>query len=216
MRFKKCCGIYSVLKECFHCFFLLLNYFSLSLSFVTISMNRIITITHCVRLATLITAVVIVIGSLGFYSNNSIPLNATESDQQDSNTWIIQTITDRRLISTLVAAQASIFCPLFILLSPSNTKHADTLIEVVCQFLMPLGLALSWTFSILFDLKSTDLIGQTDMCLSQENCVLFGFIFCLKYFIVGLFAIETCLVSVSFLARDGDDGHIQLPIDSEK
>ncbi|CAO0799452.1 unnamed protein product [Mucor circinelloides] len=179
-------------------------------------MNRIITITHCVRLATLITAVVIVIGSLGFYSNNSIPLNATESDQQDSKTWIIQTITDRRLISTLVAAQASIFCPLFILLSPSNTKHADTLIEVVCQFLMPLGLALSWTFSILFDLKSTDLIGQTDMCLSQENCVLFGFIFCLKYFIVGLFAIETCLVSVSFLARDGDDGHIQLPIDSEK
>ncbi|KAL7314673.1 hypothetical protein PS15m_006216 [Mucor circinelloides] len=179
-------------------------------------MNRIITITHCVRLATLITAVVIVIGSLGFYSNNSIPLNTTESDQQDSNTWIIQTITDRRLISTLVAAQASIFCPLFILLSPSNTKDAETLIEVVCQFLMPLGLALSWTFSILFDLKSTDLIGQTDMCLSQENCVLFGFIFCLKYFIVGLFAIETCLVSVSFLVRDGDDGHIQLPIDSEK
>ncbi|KAL9556352.1 hypothetical protein MBANPS3_001903 [Mucor bainieri] len=163
-------------------------------------MNRIITLTHCVRLATLITAVVIVIGSLGFYSNNSMPLDPTDSDQQDSSTWIIQTITDRRLISTLVAAQASIFCPLFILLSPSTTTYADTLIEVVCQFLMPLGLALSWTFSILFDLKSTDLIGQTDMCLSQEN--------------FGLFAVETCLVSVSFLARDADDGHIQLPMDN--
>ncbi|GAN03739.1 hypothetical protein MAM1_0047d03194 [Mucor ambiguus] len=179
-------------------------------------MNRIIAITHCVRLATLITAVVIVIGSLGFYSNNSIPLNPTDSDQQDSNAWIIQTITDRRLISTLVAAQASIFCPLFILLGPSNITCADTLIEVVCQFLMPVGLALSWTFSILFDLKSTDLIGQTDMCLSQENCVLFGFIFCLKYLIVGLFAIETCLVSVSFLTRDADNRHIQLPIDSSE
>lgn len=181
-------------------------------------MNRIITLTHCVRLATLITAVVIVIGSLGFYSNNSVPLNATDSsDQQDSSAWIVQTITDRRLISTLVAAQASIFCPLFILLSPSTTTYADTLIEVVCQFLMPLGLALSWTFSILFDLKSTDFIGQTDVCLSQENCVLFGFIYCLKYLIVGLFAIETCLVSVSFLAREADDGHIQLPMDhSEK
>lgn len=177
-------------------------------------MNRIITITHCVRLATLITAVVIVIGSLGFYSNNSIPISLSEQDQQDNNTWIIQTITDRRLISTLVAAQASIFCPLFILLSPSTTAYADTLIEMICQFLMPLGLALSWAFSILFDLKSTDLIGQTDMCLSQENCVLFGFIFCLKYIIVGLFAIETCLVAISFLTRDG--GHIQLPIDSEK
>lgn len=180
-------------------------------------MNRIITITHCVRLATLITAVVIVIGSLGFYSSNSVPLNAADDDQQDNSVWIVQTITDRRLISTLVAAQASIFCPLFILLSPSTTTYADTLIEVVCQLLMPLGLALSWTFSIMFDLKSTDLIGQTDMCLSQENCVLFGFIFCLKYLIVGLFAIETCLVSVSFLAKETDDGHIQLPMDhSEK
>ncbi|KAF1806447.1 hypothetical protein V8B55DRAFT_1456861 [Mucor lusitanicus] len=178
-------------------------------------MNRIITITHCVRLATLITAVVIVIGSLGFYSNNAIPLNPADNDDaQDSNTWIVQTITDRRLISTLVAAQASIFCPLFILLSPSHTAAADTLIEVVCQFLMPVGLALSWTFSILFDLKSTDLIGQTDMCLSQENCVLFGFIFCLKYLIVGLFAVETCLVSVSYLAKGASDGHIQLPMDT--
>lgn len=176
-------------------------------------MNRIITITHCVRLATLITAVVIVVGSLGFYSNNSTPINLNEQDQQNDSTWIVQTITDRRLISTLVAAQASIFCPLFMLLSPS-TAHTDTLIETICQFLMPLGLALSWIFSILFDLKSTSLIEQTDMCLSQENCVLFGFIFCLKYIIVGLFAIETCLVSISFLTRD--DGHIQLPIDSEK
>ncbi|KAI8637908.1 hypothetical protein BD408DRAFT_423754 [Parasitella parasitica] len=175
-------------------------------------MNRTTTITYCVRLATLITAVVIVIGSLGFYSNNSIPINITEQDQQHDNTWVIQTITDRRLISTLVAAQASIFCPLFVLLTTAS--HADTLIENICQFLMPLGLALSWTFSIMFDLKSTDLIGKTDMCLSQENCVLFGFIFCLKYFIVGLFAIETCLVSVSFLTKD--DGHISLPIDSEK
>jgi hypothetical protein len=177
-------------------------------------MNRTITITHCVRLATLITAVVIVVGSLGFYSNNSTPIDLNEQDQQDNNTWIIQTITDRRLISTLVAAQASIFCPLFMLLSPSTTTYTDTLIETICQLLMPLGLALSWTFSILFDLKSTDLIEQTDLCLSQENCVLFGFIFCLKYIIVGLFAIETCLVSISFLTRD--DGHIQLPIDSEK
>lgn len=176
---------------------------------------RTFAILQCIRLSCLITAVVIVIGSLGFYSSNSIPLNITD-EQDQGNTWIIQTITDRRLISTLVAAQASIFCPLFILLSSSTEKITDasSFIELACQFMMPLGLALSWMFSILFDLKSSDLIGQQDMCLLQESCILFHFIYYLKHFIIGLFSIETSLVMFSFIFNH--KRHIQLPIDDEK
>ncbi|KAI8081885.1 uncharacterized protein B0P05DRAFT_538479 [Gilbertella persicaria] len=170
--------------------------------------SRLVTILHCVRLMALVTAVSIVVGSLVFYSWNSIPLEITDDDQLKTDTWTIQTITDRRLISTLVAAQASIFCPLFVLLTHTETV---SLIEMACQFLMPIGLSLSWMFSIMFDVMSTDLVGQS-VCLT-EDCILFYFSYSLKYVIVVLFAIETSLVLLGFfLSRQ----HIQLPLDTEK
>lgn len=191
--------------------------------------NRIITFLHCVRLTSLITAIVIVIGSLCLYSSNALPLNITDDGKEDSKTWIIQSITDRRLISTLVAAQASIFCPLFVLLNPSSlsskstaqvtetTTTATSLVEMICQLLMPLGLALSWMFSILFDLKTTDLIGQTDVCLLEDvGCVLFGFVYGLKYAIVILFAIETSLVILFFIVTRYHSRQIQLPTDEQE
>lgn len=189
--------------------------------------NRIITFLHCVRLTTLITAIVIVIGSLCLYSSNALPLNITDDDKEDIKTWILQSITDRRLISTLVAAQASIFCPLFVLLNPSALSSQSTakvtesssasLVEIICQLLMPLGLALSWMFSILFDLKTTDLIGQGDVCLLEDvGCVLFGFVYGLKYAIVILFAVETSLVILFFVVTRFHSRQIQLPTDEQK
>ncbi|KAI9476538.1 MAG: hypothetical protein EXX96DRAFT_577503 [Benjaminiella poitrasii] len=182
--------------------------------------NRIASILQCVRLFTLITAVIIVFGSLGVYSSNSIPLQIATTVAEDfstAKTWIIQTVSDRRLISTLVASQASIFCPLFILLSPINSAAQQiSLIELVCQFLMPFGLALSWMFSILFDLKSTDVATFGDLCLSQENCGLFIFVYGLKFVIMGLLMIETCLVLIQLvlaITTDNNDNRIQLPLD---
>lgn len=166
-----------------------------------------------IRLITLVSSILIVIGSLGFYSFNSIPLRVTETKEhlldKNNHTWIIQTITDRRLISTLVAAQASIFCPLFILLSPKTAEITESFVEMACQFLMPLGLALSWIFSILFDMKSTDIIGQADICLNHSSCFLFLIVYGLKYMVVGLFSLETCLITVLFF----QNRRIQLPLD---
>lgn len=175
--------------------------------------DRTTTILHCIRLTSLITTIVIVIGSLFLYSSNASPLYVT--DNGDSKAWMIQSITDRRLISTLVAAQASIFCPLFILLNPSGKETEACLIEIVCQWLMPLGLALSWMFSILFDLKTTHLIGGGDsqLCLLQDTgCVLFGFIYALKYAIIFLFSIEAGLVTLIYTKKR----YIQLPLDMEE
>ncbi|KAI8356580.1 hypothetical protein EDC96DRAFT_515470 [Choanephora cucurbitarum] len=182
--------------------------------------SRITAILHCVRLISLVTAVSIVAGSLVFYSSSTLPLEITDDEQidkRDSMIWTIQTITDRRLISTLVAAQASIFCPLFILLTTNNQGNIPSsgvsVIEMACQFLMPIGLALSWMFSILFDVVSTDLIGRTDICLIKEHCILFDFLYLLKYFIIVLFSIETSLVLLSFFV-DQKSRQIQLPLES--
>lgn len=176
--------------------------------------QSITTALNYIRLITLVSSILIVIGSLAFYSFNSIPLkiSATKEQVLDKNneTWIIQTITDRRLISTLVAAQASIFCPLFILLSPKTAEVTESFIEMACQFLMPLGLALSWIFSILFDLKSTDIIGKTDICLHNSSCYSFLLVYGLKYVVVGLFVLETSLTTVLFFTNTRK---IQLPLD---
>ena len=176
--------------------------------------SRVSTFLNCTRLMSLVTAVTIVVGSLCLYSSSSLPLNLTDEPELD-NTWMIQSITDRRLISTLVAAQASIFCPLFILLSPPKSEEAAGILETVCHFLMPLGLAFSWMFSILFDVKTTDLTGQSNMCLLKDSgCILFGFLHGLKYAIILLFAIETSLVALHYIITQfHSHRHIQLPLD---
>lgn len=183
--------------------------------------SRAAALLQCTRIFTLITAGVIVLGSLCLYSSHSLPLNITDDNEQGASTWIIQSITDRRLISTLVAAQASIFCPLFILLNPKSGQEIESstscIIEVICQLLMPLGLALSWMFSILFDAKTTELTGRGDMCLLEDvGCVLFGFLHGLKYVIVFLFAIETSLVALQYILTRFHSHTIQLPMDEDE
>ncbi|KAI7901317.1 uncharacterized protein BX663DRAFT_514091 [Cokeromyces recurvatus] len=177
-------------------------------------LNRIISSLQCIRLLILVTAVMIVFGSLSFYSSNSIslPMAAIENKMEDVHTWMIQTISDRRLISTLVASQASIFYPFFILFNPIQKI---SFIELVCQLLMSCGLSFSWLFSILFDLKSTDLV-LDNLCLSQANCELFIFVYGLKFVIVGLLIIETSLVLAQLLlTMTTDNSRIQLPLDSD-
>ncbi|KAI7870646.1 hypothetical protein BDF14DRAFT_1772161 [Spinellus fusiger] len=71
---------------------------------------------------------------------------------------LIEAVQDRRLISTLVAAQASILCSFVPLYSPED-KAVDTppvyptLYEPIFQCFVALGLALSWIFCIVFDLS---------------------------------------------------------------
>lgn len=196
-----------------------------------LSLVHISTLLHFLRVTSLVTAVLIVIGSLCLYTTNSLPLNTIQQD----TTWIIQSITDRRLISTLVAAQASIFCPLFILLNPLSTKSATSptessaavvcFIEWICQLLMPLGLALSWMFSILFDYKTKDLVSDdgmdNSMCLGQQEqdkmgCALFGIIYGLKYVIIVFFSMESVLVTSHFIISRYYTSQIQLPLDDEE
>lgn len=131
------------------------------------------------RTTVLILSVLILVLSLCTYNYNAIPLLSIISiiQQQENNTpetvkqIMFDMVGDRKLIATLVAAQASIFCPLFLLLSKTTTSKictslhhrycrsskseiTRTVIEQFCQFLMPLGLALSWIFCILFEQKT--------------------------------------------------------------
>lgn len=131
------------------------------------------------RTTVLILSVFILVLSLCTYNYNAIPLLSIISiiQQQENNTpetvkqIMFDMVGDRKLIATLVAAQASIFCPLFLLLSKTTTSKictslhhrycrsskseiTRTVIEQFCQFLMPLGLALSWIFCILFEQKT--------------------------------------------------------------
>jgi hypothetical protein len=183
------------------------------------SLKHISSLLHMIRVTSLVTAVLIVIGSLCLHSSNSLPLTISSDSyisEENNKTWIIQSITDRRLISTLVAAQASIFCPLFILLNPSSSK-ASCFIGWICQLLMPLGLALSWMFSILFDCKTTALVNEGSLCLNGEDgCILFGVIHGLKHAIILLFAVETFFVTSHFIIARYHTPQIQLPLEDEE
>ncbi|KAL0089225.1 hypothetical protein J3Q64DRAFT_1607197, partial [Phycomyces blakesleeanus] len=72
-------------------------------------------------------------------------------------TLLQEAVQDRRLISTLVAVQASIVCPFFLLYSQSEDSERpsayNTAINLVFQFFLPLGLSLSWLFCVMFDKK---------------------------------------------------------------
>lgn len=152
------------------------------------------------RTAVLVMAIIIVAFSLSIYSSHTIPVFSLFSEQQSferDSTFLLEMVQDRRLISTMVAAQASIFCPLFLLLSSNNQsqhlKHTSSnnnsrsfLADLICShILMPSGLALSWVFCIMFDRKtmavlSSQLLKQTpqsswgwgplqDMCLLDRS-----------------------------------------------
>ncbi|CAO3644578.1 unnamed protein product [Mucor hiemalis] len=122
------------------------------------------------RTVSLILSIVIVILSLSIYNYTALPILELLEESSISSTilgseLLHDMIQDRRFIATLVAAQASIFCPLFLLMtttSPlptktnqfSNTEKYRIVIEQFCYFLMPFGLALSWVFCIIFDKKT--------------------------------------------------------------
>ncbi|KAI8063814.1 hypothetical protein BC940DRAFT_321494 [Gongronella butleri] len=143
---------------------------------------------HCTRLGVLALSVTIILASLSQYSKHAVPILALLKNEERVSMAVIQ---DRRLIATLVASQASIFCPLFLLMSQccgvkerelagdqdnndtdstfqlTNSPSAKAAIafmrsafDLFCQFLMPLGLVLSWLFCISFDHKTALLLDE--------------------------------------------------------
>ncbi|ORY97782.1 hypothetical protein BCR43DRAFT_490348 [Syncephalastrum racemosum] len=138
---------------------------------------------QCCRTAVLVLSVSIVTCSLSIYSSYTVPvfsLFQQQSSQLD-RIVLLEMVQDRRLISTLVAAQASVFCPMFLILTshqrrsdndhqptPAHTPSTSTstpatttdttlgsiVLELFCRLLMPLGLSVSWLFCILFDRKT--------------------------------------------------------------
>ncbi|KAI9317403.1 hypothetical protein BX666DRAFT_1936933 [Dichotomocladium elegans] len=229
-----------------------------------ISSKRILSSTFWTRTAVLVLAIAIVASSLTVYSLHTAPIfslflnvkagGSSSSSSSSSRSGIssgdrfsngantnaaimIEMVEDRRLISTLVAAQASVFCPLFLLLT-SKSKRATTsaaLDLVCCHVLMPFGLALSWIFCILFDRKTMAVVTgigrhdhwynylwpQRDICLldlrGQWPCIAVNTIHALKYPIVLVLFVEIALVVAGALVRSCSEkrGAIQLAEDDE-
>jgi hypothetical protein len=187
------------------------------------------------RSIVLILSIFIVVLSLCIYNYTAIPLFSLH--QQDIKQIMYDMINDRKLIATLVAAQTSIFCPLFLLMSKSTTSTlctslhhlycqstqaeiTRTVIEQFCQFLMPLGLALSWIFCISFE-KRTEEFGFLESDMMEEVEQEEGFIYMvmmkvnqqrqeggweelagyivngLKYVIIGVLMLEVMIIWVS-------------------
>ena len=176
---------------------------------MSISTTTILSGIHWTRTTVLVLAIFIVATSLSIYSTHTIPIFSLFSHHRQQqivttphhdthlnaheSSILLEMIQDRRLISTLVAAQASVFCPLFLLLTSNNKQEQEkqqkqerprriALDLVCCHALMPFGLALSWIFCILFDCKTMTAIVQQqaysnktwlflfqDMCLLDQN-----------------------------------------------
>lgn len=134
------------------------------------------------RIAVLVLAITIVAFSLTVYSSHTTPIFSLFGEKhsvQRDTTFLLEMVQDRRLISTLVAAQASVFCPLFLLLSSSNhqtqqlkrttTSSSSFLADLICcHILMPCGLTLSWVFCLMFDRKTMDVLSSTSQLLQQQ------------------------------------------------
>ncbi|KAI9488196.1 hypothetical protein BDB00DRAFT_849320 [Zychaea mexicana] len=173
---------------------------------MSLSTETVLSGIHWTRTIVLVLAILIVATSLSIYSTHTIPIfslfsrhdqtiqSPSTSQQQlyhtnglmsssvaatRETTVLLEMIQDRRLISTLVAAQASVFCPLFLLLTSNsnNSKQQQTnnnnnnndvghhrrafaLDLICCHVIMPFGLALSWIFCILFDRKTVSALNQ--------------------------------------------------------
>ncbi|KAG1444991.1 hypothetical protein G6F56_010076 [Rhizopus delemar] len=116
-------------------------------------------------------------------------------------------IQDRRLIATLVASQASIFCPLFLLMNThgENKKPSTALvIEQFFQCLMPIGLVISWCFCIGFDRNVKAVLGIEDHWMEVL----------LRYSVVAVLMVEILLIwteSLNCLLAVHKEGNIRLP-----
>lgn len=196
---------------------------------------------YCTRSLVLALAIIITSASLCIYSTNTRSLSSLfakkyyyDPSQQASfridestSAIMIQMIQDRRLISTLVAAQASIFCPLFLLVNSNSMKknhYIPSIEQLLCQLLMPAGLAISWVFCICFDLKTLSVISHDiplvprlyrfltpqlqDMCLFDRSsspyarhlCAVVNGIHYLKYVMILILVLDFGLVLISGLA----------------
>ncbi|CAO3599600.1 unnamed protein product [Absidia cylindrospora] len=157
------------------------------------SRNLIQNIIQWTRKSVVTLSIIIIITSLSQYSKEAIPVftllpSTKDAIDADNNENLVNRIhsfgqaliQDRRLIATLVAAQTSIFCPLFLLVGnaatcmnhhhhPSNAdqqQHSSssvvgfwkTALDLLCQIIMPLGLAMNWLFCLSFDHKTSHLI----------------------------------------------------------
>lgn len=198
--------------------------------------SRILSCVFWTRTTVLVLAIIIVAASLSVYSLHTVPIfslfGGSGVNGHHQTSILLEMVQDRRLISTLVAAQASVFCPLFLLLNHNRKKEqhdesSSLAFDLVCcHVLMPLGLALSWTFCIMFDRKTmmalmqggfmgqelvtswTEYMGWHDMCLLDRNihgewpCVAVNVIHGFKYLIVLVLAAEIYMViAAAFILR---------------
>ncbi|KAI8082174.1 hypothetical protein BDF21DRAFT_462259 [Thamnidium elegans] len=198
------------------------------------------------RSTVLILSILIVILSLSVYNYNAIPVLLLIENELETNLnahqIIYDMVQDRRLIAALVAAQASIFCPLFLLMSTSaaviNLKTEvptsevwRTVVEQFCQFLMPLGLALSWVFCITFDRRTNDSLTSQHILQGDDQdhyCQLATYIGdSLKYIIIAVLLLEVVIIWISsfkyasvlsqqvIMLEDGED-YTQLGYEDEE
>jgi hypothetical protein len=116
------------------------------------SPSRLHTAIYWTRTTVLVTSMLIFILALTNYSRSTLPI-ATLLSKDDPHQLLLALIEDRRLITTLVAAQASIFCPLILLGIPQE----KTILDRLCQCLIPLGPGLGWLYCILFNQRTSTL-----------------------------------------------------------
>ncbi|KAI8330042.1 hypothetical protein BD560DRAFT_416543 [Blakeslea trispora] len=159
------------------------------------------------RMTTLVLSIMVVVLSLYIYHTDTRPIFALLDPQRDQNALLHDMIENKRLIATLVAAQASIFYPLFLLLNPqenSEEKHQVTVFES----LMPSGLALSWAFCISFE-ERINLIQslKPSLALYLEHH--------LKYIVVITLLFEVIVIWMTFICSIREERSIQLPLDQK-
>ncbi|KAI8379416.1 uncharacterized protein BYT42DRAFT_568713 [Radiomyces spectabilis] len=165
------------------------------------------------RTFTLLSSIGIIIASLSVYSINAIPVASILRAHNHDHLVVKEMIQDRRLICTLVAAQVSVFCPLYMLVQQHPPRR--TILDVICQFFMPIGLALSWIFCILFDRKtalqaakgtSADWFSwftAYDVCLQAHGtaCTMMHLISGFKHAIAAVLIVEVLLIWLELLVN---------------
>ncbi|KAI9487030.1 MAG: hypothetical protein EXX96DRAFT_473184 [Benjaminiella poitrasii] len=160
------------------------------------------------RSIVLFVSISIVAISLAIYNKQTTPalsllqeiIADSDAIQGRENQIIHDMIQNKRLIATLIAAQISIFCPLFFLLNMTMLTFSDvwcTFIELFCQALMPLGLGITWIISISFNekIRVGKYIGRFDGVHDIDEGY-DGLVKQLKIVIVSVLAIEIAVLSM--------------------
>lgn len=162
------------------------------------------------RLTTLIISIFIVLISLYVYNQHSASIQVLMDPSRRERDVVYDIILDRRLIATLVASQASIFCQLFLLMNTHGEKLESTVFmtEQFFQCLMPIGLAISWFFCITFNQRVNTALKTKDYWTEDV----------LKNLVVIIFIIESILICIQSIQKKTicyKKGDIQLPDEEE-